>query len=178
MVGKISCTAAYGGFNTFTFKTGSIIQETVDFKDNQMMNNLNIAYSYSGRLRKAKEVEKSKFKKINFNRLDQIKEIALEGQNLFRKERFTLEELGILLNESWELKKSLSRSVSNDHIDEINKIIIKNGAYGAKLCGAGGGGFFLAIANDKIINNIKTKLPKSTITKINIDFEGIVSREI
>ena len=40
------------------------------------------------------------------------------------------------------------------------------------------GGFFLAIANDKIINNIKTKLPKSTITKINIDFEGIVSRNL
>lgn len=173
--------AAYGGFNTFTFKTdGSVIHETVDFKDNQMMNYLNdsLYILYSGKLRRAKEVENSKFKKINFNKLDQIKEIAFEGQNLFRKERFTLEELGILLNEGWELKKSLSGSVSNDHIDEIYKIIIKNGAYGAKLCGAGGGGFFLAIANDKIINKIKTKLPESTITKINIDFEGIVSREI
>ena len=79
-----------------------------------------------------------------------------------------------MLNEL-ELKKSLSRSVSNDHIDEIYKIIIKNGAYGAKLwCWRGS--FFLAIANDKIINNIKTKLPKSTITKINIDFEGIVGK--
>ena len=54
----------------------------------------------------------------------------------------------------------------------------KKGAYGAKLCGAGGGGFFLVLASEAVMTSLKKSLPNSTISRINIDYEGLVRSEI
>ena len=64
------------------------------------------------------------------------------------------------MNFSWENKKKLSNDVSNHDIEKYLKIIIENGAYGAKVLGAGGGGFIFVLANKKIHRKIiqKTKL--------------------
>jgi D-glycero-alpha-D-manno-heptose-7-phosphate kinase len=49
------------------------------------------------------------------------------------------------------LKKNLSNKISNNKIDELYKLAIKNGALGGKILGAGGGGFLLLYIkkNDK-----------------------------
>jgi D-glycero-alpha-D-manno-heptose-7-phosphate kinase len=52
-------------------------------------------------------------------------------------------EFGKLLNQAWKAKKKLSSTISNNLIDEIYSLALKNGAVGGKLIGAGGGGFFL-----------------------------------
>ena len=54
-----------------------------------------------------------------------------------------LNDLGDLLNKSWIQKKKLSSGVSNKKIDKLINMGLKNGACGAKLLGAGGGGFIL-----------------------------------
>ena len=59
-------------------------------------------------------------------------------------------ELGSLLHKSWELKKKLSPKVSNKKIDRLIKFGLRNGASGAKLLGAGGGGFILYLTNNQI----------------------------
>jgi D-glycero-alpha-D-manno-heptose-7-phosphate kinase len=41
------------------------------------------------------------------------------------------------------MKRGISKSVSNDFLDRMYERIISTGATGAKLLGAGGGGFFL-----------------------------------
>ena len=53
-----------------------------------------------------------------------------------------------------------------------------NGAYGAKLCGAGGGGFFSSSIKPAILKKIRKNLPKSVLSKIRIDFNGIRHRKI
>ena len=50
---------------------------------------------------------------------------------------------GLLLNETWKIKKNLSSKVSNPKIERIYNKGIKAGASGGKLLGAGGGGFIL-----------------------------------
>ena len=55
----------------------------------------------------------------------------------------SFDEFGLLLNETWKLKKDLSSSVSNSRINDIYEYGIKNGAKGGKLLGAGGSGFIL-----------------------------------
>ena len=54
-----------------------------------------------------------------------------------------LPRVGEILHESWQLKKRLSRSVSNPRIDEIYERARRRGALGGKMTGAGGGGFLL-----------------------------------
>ena len=61
-----------------------------------------------------------------------------------------LSGLGGLLKTTWELKRGISASVSRDDIDEIYNQIMGKGATGAKLLGAGGGGFFLVHGNAEI----------------------------
>jgi D-glycero-alpha-D-manno-heptose-7-phosphate kinase len=73
--------------------------------------------------------------------LHQIKEIgyqvkeALEGGNLAK--------FGYLLDKHWQTKKNLSRKVSDPRIDRLYEKAKENGAFGGKIMGAGGGGFFM-----------------------------------
>jgi D-glycero-alpha-D-manno-heptose-7-phosphate kinase len=54
-----------------------------------------------------------------------------------------IDDLGLLLNESWKIKRSLSSSIAPDFVDDIYSKAIKAGALGGKLLGAGGGGFMI-----------------------------------
>jgi D-glycero-alpha-D-manno-heptose-7-phosphate kinase len=74
-------------------------------------------------------------------RLHRIKELAaaMAAAILARD----LPEFGALLHESWELKRGLAHGVSTTEIDRWYQIARERGAYGGKIAGAGGGGFFL-----------------------------------
>jgi len=50
------------------------------------------------------------------------------------------------LHEAWQAKRSLSRMVSNDEVDDLYRRAREAGALGGKLTGAGGGGFLLLFA--------------------------------
>jgi D-glycero-alpha-D-manno-heptose-7-phosphate kinase len=53
------------------------------------------------------------------------------------------EFVGEVLHEGWMLKRSLSKGISSDVIDEFYSRARKAGARGGKVLGAGGGGFLL-----------------------------------
>ena len=55
-------------------------------------------------------------------------------------------------------KKLLAKNVSNPVVDQISKICLKNGAYGTKLLGAGGGGFVLVLFPYKKKKKLMKKL--------------------
>lgn len=56
------------------------------------------------------------------------------------------EAFGNVITKSWNIKSSLADGISNDQIDDWIFKGLKAGAWGAKLCGAGAGGFLLFIA--------------------------------
>ena len=60
----------------------------------------------------------------------------------------SFDEFGLLLNETWKLKKDLSSSVSNSRINDIYEYGMKSGAKGGKLLGAGGSGFFFILCSN------------------------------
>ena len=64
-------------------------------------------------------------------------------------------------------KKGLDKSVSSLSLDQIYNTALNAGALGGKILGAGGGGYFLFIANPRDHKNIKNKLKKLKF----IDFE-------
>ena len=51
--------------------------------------------------------------------------------------------IGAILNEGWVLKRGLSEGISDTAIDRYYDAAMKEGAYGGKLLGAGGGGFLM-----------------------------------
>lgn len=54
-----------------------------------------------------------------------------------------LAEFGVLLHETWQLKRSLTARIAPGFVDEIYARARRAGALGGKLLGAGGGGFML-----------------------------------
>lgn len=75
--------------------------------------------------------------------LSQMKQMVREALNILKGPISGYDDFGRLLHESWQLKKTLSSRISSDHFDAIYDLAMKCGALGGKLCGAGGGGFFL-----------------------------------
>ena len=53
--------------------------------------------------------------------------------------------LGSALNKSWQAKRALASGVSNSRIDDAVETALAAGAAGAKVTGAGGGGFLLVV---------------------------------
>ena len=84
-----------------------------------------------------------------------------------------LDSLGRLLNSSWLAKRETSPNVSNDVIDKLYNQLISFGAKGAKLLGAGSGGFFLVYGEDSLRQQLTNKLDEEKrIIPVGIDFSG------
>ena len=75
--------------------------------------------------------------------LDLLRDLA--GFAVERLRDGDVDGVGAVLRESWEAKRKLASGVSNDWIDEAVTRALNAGASGAKLTGAGGGGFLLVI---------------------------------
>ena len=71
-----------------------------------------------------------------------------------------LKKLGILQNENWLIKKKMNKDTSNKRIDNLYLSILKLGAYGGKILGAGNSGYLMINAEKRyqssIINFLKT----------------------
>ena len=83
-----------------------------------------------------------------------------------------LADLGGMLDEAWRIKRGLTSNISNAEIDELYSLIKASGAYGAKLCGAGGGGYFLALIDPDRLDALRQAVAPRAIIPITIDHEG------
>jgi D-glycero-alpha-D-manno-heptose-7-phosphate kinase len=75
--------------------------------------------------------------------LDLLRDLA--GFAADRLRNGDVDAVGPAVQESWEAKRKLASGVSNGHIDAAVSRALEAGASGAKLTGAGGGGFLLVI---------------------------------
>jgi D-glycero-alpha-D-manno-heptose-7-phosphate kinase len=80
--------------------------------------------------------------------------------------------LGKVLSESWLLKRELAKEVSNSHVDDCYWRALDAGAYGAKLCGAGGGGILLVAAPPDKRERLRQALADCVYVPFGVDHEG------
>ena len=88
--------------------------------------------------------EKEKIQTIeqHYTNLDKMKQYTGQAIDILNSEA-DIREFGALLNDTWTAKKALSEKVTDNRINELYHMGLKNGAVGGKLLGAGGGGFML-----------------------------------
>lgn len=137
--------AAYGGLRFIEFKQdGEVGVEKIKISaDAHRTLNDNFLLFFTGISRKADtilEEQKSNIKE-RLTELREIKQMAYQARTYIESENF--DSFGALLNQSWELKKRLSSTISNGKINEIYEAARRAGAIGGKVAGAGGGGFLL-----------------------------------
>lgn len=137
--------AAYGGLRFIHFSPrGTITCEKLAL-DPALYRRLddNLLLFFTGVTRHSEEILTEQKEKINQKRseLRQLREMAILAKN--ELQAGNLDQLGLLLHESWLLKKQLASQVSNGKIEEIYEKARRAGALGGKITGAGGGGFLL-----------------------------------
>lgn len=146
----------YGGFNEIIFlKNGNYEVHPLITNDKDLSNlEDQLLLVFSGiRVKTANNIASSyvtSFDKKNKNLIFEIMKHTSIAKKIIKDKNFN--DLGPLLNETWKIKRSLSKSISNSRIDMIYKLGLKNGATGGKLLGAGGAGFvlFFVPKNNKI----------------------------
>lgn len=155
--------AAYGGLNFITFfPDESVNVEPIVMSQDKLLElEQNLLMFYVGGKRKAKDIlndQRSKILEDNakFNNLKRMTQLAKRLRISLSKG--SIDDMGLILAENWELKKSLSKRISGTDIDEYYDLALRNGALGGKLLGAGGGGFLLFYCRKKNQDSVRSAL--------------------
>lgn len=74
------------------------------------------------------------------------------------------------MDKHWEIKKRISKSISNSHLNKMYEKLKSIGAIGGKIIGAGGGGFFLMVV-DKKKNSFRKKLKVNNFKVVDFKIE-------
>jgi D-glycero-alpha-D-manno-heptose-7-phosphate kinase len=90
--------------------------------------------------------------------------------NMQGTQSVSINEYGSLLNDAWVLKKQMNTDISNLDIDSMYERCLSADAFGAKLLGAGGGGYMLALTDTK--NKIHNEFSDRTCLAVGISHEG------
>lgn len=154
-------SAAFGGFNKIEFKpSGEFNIVPIAMKNDRLEELQNsLILVFTGFSRTSSEIAAEQIKKTNERKkeLTEMCKMVDEAIDILNSNK-KLVEFGKLMHENWQLKRSLTDKISNPEIDEIYEIAQKSGAIGGKLCGAGGGGFFLFFVKPENQTRVKKKL--------------------
>lgn len=170
--------SAFGGLTCFTFhKNDSVtavplnvsMDTLFELEDNILLFFTGYSRSASGILRdqntRTKSSDVEMLKNLHF-----VKELGYRSKDAL--EAGDVRKFGELMHEHWEHKKRRSGTMSNANIDEWYEIGMKNGAVGGKLVGAGGGGFLMFYATDRV--KLRHAMTKAGLVEVrfSFDFEG------
>lgn len=167
--------AAFGGLNHIKFKQDMSFEVQPMTISKERLDELNkhLVLVFTGFQRFAVDIEKDKIKKIstNYDSLNIMAKSTEQAVEILGSDA-DISEFGGLLNDNWQLKKSLSDKVSNQAIDDIYQLGIANGAIGGKLLGAGGGGFMLFFVKPENREQLKKSLKDFLFVPFQFDKTG------
>ena len=139
--------AAFGGIRDIRFGPGErVVAEELGLSaDDRRALQRQIMLFYTGITRSADTILAEQNSNIAATRpqLQLLRDLA--GYAVDRLRSGDVDAIGPALRESWEAKRKLASRVSNGQIDHAVGRALDAGASGAKLTGAGGGGFLLVI---------------------------------
>ena len=152
--------ASYGGLRYFEFLPGGEVKAErlkISAESQRVLNN-NFLLFFTGVSRSSSSILSEQARNINDRRgeLREIKQMARQAR--YDIEQGSMDSLGALMHESWELKKRLAGTISNERINAMYETARRAGAIGGKLTGAGGGGFLLLYVPYECQNEVRTAL--------------------
>lgn len=140
--------AAYGGLNFYKFNQDDSVSVEPVLLPGDKYKTLedNLIMLYVGGEHDAAAILKEQGKNIVVKKDKedgQKKIVELTYELKEQLEKGNIDALGEILDANWQIKKTLANGISNPKFDEWYSMALKNGAFGGKILGAGGSGFFL-----------------------------------
>ena len=167
--------SAYGNINVFTFTADEnvkvdpvLYQANIkrEIEDNLMLFYLKIK-------RNASEILKGQSLETENKRsaLRQMLSLVDPLTQIFSNSEQT-NVFGNILEDGWEIKRSITEDISTPQIDQYYKLAKDAGAIGGKLLGAGGGGFLLFYVEKKYQLSVRNALSNLFYLPVAFDDSG------
>lgn len=142
--------AAFGGFNFIRFNPDDTVEVRKVLCKPELVAELQsrLMFFYTGITRSASTLlrEQSAQMTASKAKTDGMAEMVRLAERAFAELcDGSIDALGPMLNDAWQIKRSLTDGISNPLIDDAYAAAIEAGAEGGKLLGAGGGGFLMFI---------------------------------
>jgi D-glycero-alpha-D-manno-heptose-7-phosphate kinase len=163
--------AAFGGISDMHFGPGDRVSvEEVQLRPSlrrQLQGELMLFFT--GLTRSADTIlgEQTAAVQERISQLNQLRDLAGEAVDGLRSG--DLAAVGNALCKSWQAKRALASGVSNPQIDEAVDAALEAGASGAKITGAGGGGFVLVSCPVERQRAVRDRLAWMTELPIKLD---------
>jgi D-glycero-alpha-D-manno-heptose-7-phosphate kinase len=166
--------AAFGGIRDIRFGPGDeVIAEEIGIStaERRALQH-QVMLFYTGITRSADSILAQQTANIKATRpqLDSLRDLA--GFAAERLRGGDVDALGSAMRESWEAKRKLASGVSNQQIDAAVTRALDAGASGAKLTGAGGGGFLLVICPMERQRTVRQSLADMRELPVSLDRLG------
>jgi D-glycero-alpha-D-manno-heptose-7-phosphate kinase len=140
--------ATFGGFNYLELFGDRVVVNPLRISRDVMLElEYNLLLCYSGTTRDGGRVIEDQTRRLEGGNettlaaLRTQKELAVEMKNALLQGK--LSDFGGLLDSAWQAKRRMSERISTPRIEELYEEARKAGALGAKVTGAGGGGYLL-----------------------------------
>jgi D-glycero-alpha-D-manno-heptose-7-phosphate kinase len=156
--------AAFGGFNFMEFgRNGRVLVNPLRIRDSvisELEASMLLFYTGASRASSAIIAEQSRNVEIgNADAVQAMHEIKKEAlrmkESLLRGDFCLLHEV---LRSSWESKKRMASQIVNEKIEGIYARALQEGAYCARISGAGGGGFMMFLTDPMRKNRVASAL--------------------
>lgn len=168
--------AAFGGLNVIEFYPDKVAIKPIKVPKNNLEAFKNhLMVFYTGVTRSASDQLRNLNKNIINDEKKFLAQKKLADSVLVFKDKLVngdFKALGEILHDGWLLKKKTSNIISNKFIDDLYKTGMKNGAWGGKLLGAGGGGFMLFLAPPRHQKKIAAAFSKLRQLPVGFDDHG------
>tara|TARA_B100000242_G_C43044362_1_gene487334 strand:+ start:301 stop:1266 length:966 start_codon:yes stop_codon:yes gene_type:complete len=163
--------SAYGDFNNIIFSKNDFQVKKMYF-NNSFIDKLisRIVICYIPRKKLGINLSSSNTSEIkNIQYLHEISEITKIGIKKLISE--DIDGVGEMIRKSWEIKKKF-KNMTTEIINDLVSKGLKEGAIGAKLLGAGGGGFIMFFCSENGKENLVASLKPFCCIPINISRKG------
>ncbi len=167
--------AAYGGFNHTTILPNGDFRVDPVIMPRERMEELqsHCLLFFTGVSRTASDIAKEQIDTLGKGNkkaeLQEIRKMVDEALAIIHNPG-DWKDFGRLLHESWLIKRSLTKSIAPEFIDEIYQRAQAAGAIGGKLLGAGGGGFMLFFAKPE--NHLRIMQALEDLLWVPFEFES------
>lgn len=150
--------SALGGFRRLQFNPDGTVETTEIAPSPELVRYLMLFDTGTKRIAShivCQQIRATPFKERELKLMQSFVDISIplikEGQ---------IKDVGLLMHDNWQLKKSLTDKISNPEIDAIYTAAHKAGALGGKILGAGGAGYMLFFVEPERQEKVKEALYK------------------
>lgn len=166
---------SFGGFNRIDFTRDGYKVTPVNISESRkkQLNN-NLLMFFTGLSRFSFEIQKTAKNDMSKKTAEllQILKMVDIAEKILVDTSASLDDFGRLLNETWLIKRSISKKISTDTIDKLYSKAVNAGALGGKLLGAGGGGCLLFYVPYEKQSSVRNALSELVEIKFNFENDG------